>query len=90
MRFSQSYLKNWRQIIFGPDTPACMVCLDELWKQLAIDQKVYDQKLMDDTVRKLAWEELQKNIVMDGDTMIKVPGEVLDPGVDSMYWKGKF
>ena len=67
-----------------------MVCLDELWKQLVIDQKVYDQKLMDDTVRKLAWEELQKNIVMDGDTMIKVPGEVLDPGVDSMYWKGKF
>ena len=45
---------------------------------------------MDDTVRNLAWEELQKNIVMDGDTMIKVPGEVLDPGVDSMYWKGKF
>ena len=67
-----------------------MVCLDELRKQLAIDQKVYDQKLMDDTVRKLAWEELQKNIVMDGDTMIKVTSEVLDPGVDSMYLKDKF
>ena len=25
---------------------------------------------MEDTVRKLAWEELQRNIVMDGDTMI--------------------
>ena len=45
---------------------------------------------MDDTVRKLAWEELQKNIVMDGDTMIKVTSEVLDPGVDSMYLKDKF
>ena len=67
-----------------------MVCLDELRKQLAIDQKVYDQKLMDDMVRKLAWEELQKNIVMDGDTMIKVTSEVLDPGVDSMYLKDKF
>ena len=39
---------------------------------------MYDQKLMDDTVRKLAWERLQKNIVMDGDTMIyKETGEVL-------------
>ena len=36
-------------------------------------------------MRKLA---LQKNTVMDGDTMIdKITGEVLDPGVDSTYWK---
>ena len=46
---------------------------------------------MDDTIRKLAWEGLQKNIVMDGDTMIdKRTGEVLNPEVDSTYWKDKF
>ena len=32
-----------------------------------------------------------KNIVMDGDMMIdKRTGEVLDPEVDSTYWKDKF
>ena len=46
---------------------------------------------MEDTERKLAWERLQKNIVMDGDMMIdERTGEVLDPEVDSTYWKGKF
>ena len=56
-----------------------------------IDQHVYDQKLMEDTVRKLAWEGRQKNIVMDGDTMIdRRTGEVFDPEVDSTYWKDKF
>ena len=28
-----------KKIIFGADTPACMVCLYELWKQQVIDQK---------------------------------------------------
>ena len=46
---------------------------------------------MDDTMRKLAWEGLQKNIVMDGDTMIdKRTGEVLGPEVGSIYWKDRF
>ena len=37
-------------------------------------------------IRKLAWEGLQKNIVMDGDTMIdKKTGVVFDPEVDSTY-----
>ena len=41
-------------------------------------------------MRQLAWDELQKNIVMGGDTMIdKETGEVLGPKVDSMYWKTK-
>ena len=84
-------ITKYKEIIFGPDTPACMACLDELRKQQAIDKKVYDQRLMDDTVRKLAWEGLQKNIVMDGDTMIdKRTGEVLGSEVDSIYWKNKF
>ena len=46
---------------------------------------------MESTIRKLAWEGLQKNIVMDGDTMIdKRTGEVLNREVDSTYWKDKF
>ena len=73
------------------DTPTCMACLEELRKQQIIDQKIYDQKLMEDTIRKLAWEGLQINIVMDGDMMIdKRTGQVLDPDVDFIYWKDKF
>ena len=84
-------IKGYKEIIFSSDAPACMACLDELWKQQIIDQKIYDQRLMDDTMRKLACEGLQKNIVMDGDTIIgKRTGEVLDPEVDSTYWKDKF
>ena len=84
-------IKGYKQIIFGLDAPACMACLDELRKQQIIDQKVCDQKLIDDTVRKLAWEGLQKNIVLNGDRMIdKRTGEALGPEVDSTYWKDKF
>ena len=62
-----------------------MACLDELRKQQAIDQHVYDQKIMEDTMRKLAWEG-QKNMVMDRDTMIgKGTCEVLNSEVDSTY-----
>ena len=68
-----------------------MVCLEEFRRQQVIDQKIYDQKLMEDMMRKIAWEGFQKNIVMDGDTMInKRTGEVLNPEVDSTYWKDKF
>ena len=60
-------------------------------KAAIIDEHVYDQKLMDDTIRKLAWEGLQKNILMDGDTMIdKRTGEALGPEVDFTYWKDRF
>ena len=46
---------------------------------------------MEDTMRKFAWEGLQRNIVMDGDTMIdKRTGELLNPEVNSTYWKDKF
>ena len=44
-----------KEIIFGSDTPVCMACLEELRKQQIIDQKVFDQKLMEDTIRKPAW-----------------------------------
>ena len=68
-----------------------MARLEELQKQQIIDQKIYDQKLLEDTMRKLAWEGLQRNIVMDGDTMIdKRTGEVLNTEFDSTCWKDKF
>ena len=79
------------KVIFGSDNPACMGSPDELRKQQIINQKIYDQRLIEATVRKLAWEGLQRNIVMDGDTSIdKRTGEVLGPEVDSTYWKDKF
>ena len=83
-------ITRYKEIIFGPDTPVCMACLEKPRKQ-HIDQKLYDQRLMDDTLRKHAWKGLQENIVIDGDTMTdKGKGEVLGPEVDSMYWKDKF
>ena len=84
-------IKGYKEIAFGSDNLVCVACLEELRKQQIIDQKVYDQKLMEDTMRKLAWEGLQKNLVIDGVMMInKRTSEVLDPKVDSTYWKDKF
>ena len=53
-------IKGYQEIIFDLDTPVCMACLNELRKQQAIDQYVYDQKLIDDMIRKLARDGLQK------------------------------
>ena len=53
-------ITGYKEIIFGSDTPASMACLAELRKQQVIDQKIYNQKLMDNTMRKLAWEGLKK------------------------------
>ena len=84
-------IKEYKEIIFGPISPVCMACLNELWKKQVIDEQVYNQKLMEDTVRKLAWDELQKNIVMDDDVMLEGKiGEVLDREVDFTYRKDKF
>ena len=84
-------IKEYKEIIFGSDNPVCLAYLDELQKQQIIDQHVYDHMLMDDAIRKLAWEGLPKNLIMDGDTMIdKGTGMVLGPEFYSAYWKGKF
>ena len=84
-------ITKYKENIFGSDTPACMACLDELRKQQIINQHMYDQSLMDDMIRKLVLQGLQKNIVMNGDTMIdKGTDEALGPEVDSTYWKDKF
>ena len=63
-----------------------MTYLDEILKQQVIGKKSYDRKLIDDTIKKLAWDGLQKNRAMDGDTIIDGrTSEVLDPEVDYMY-----
>ena len=63
-----------------------MTYLDEILKQQVIGKKSYDRKLMDDTIKKLAWDGLQKNRAMDGNTIIDGRiSEVLDPEVDYMY-----
>ena len=52
---------------------------------------MHDQKIIDDTLRKLAWDELQKHIVMDSDTTIdRRTGEVLYPEGNSTCWQNKF
>ena len=64
-------ITKYKEIIFDLDTPTCTACLDELQKKQIIDQKIFNQRLMEETKRKVVWKErLQKNIVMDGDTMI--------------------
>ena len=79
-------ITEYKDIIFDADTPPAWRALDELRKQ-----RVHDQKLMDNTVRKLTWEGLQKDMVMGGDMMTdRRKGEVLDPEVGFTYWKDKF
>ena len=46
-------ITKYKDIIFGADSPACMAFLDELRRQQVINKKVYEQKLMADTLRKL-------------------------------------
>ena len=83
-------ITGYRETIFGSDTPTCTASLDETRKQQVIDQNVYDKRLIEDPVRKAAWEGLQKKIVMDGDMMIdKRTGGVLDLAVAFKYWKEK-
>ena len=49
-------ITKYKKIVFGSDTPTFIACLDELRIQQTIDQKVYDQKLMEDTMRKFEWD----------------------------------
>ena len=45
-------ITKYKEIIFGPEF--------QNQNFEVIDEKVYDQKLMDDMIRKLAWDKLQK------------------------------
>ena len=63
--------------------------------QHVIEEKVYDKKLMDDTVRKLAWKHLQENMIVNGNRLIdkrtvEVLGEALYLEVDYTRWENKF
>ena len=76
-------INKYKEIIFGADSPICIRCLDEPWKHQVIDEKVYDQKFMDDAVRKLVWKHLRENTAVDGDIMIdRRAGEVVGSEVD--------
>ena len=45
-------ITTYKEIIFGSDNTACKACLGELLRQQLIDKKVYDQRLIENTVRK--------------------------------------
>ena len=90
-RYNQRYVNAYKEIIFSADIPTYATFLTELRRHQAIDEYIYDRKLMKDTLRKLTWEGLQKYIAMDDETMIdKRTGEVLNLEVDSTYYKNKF
>ena len=57
--------------------------LHEREKQQVTDDRPYYEKLKDDAVRKRAWDELKKNLVMNGDMMVDIRTvEFLGPKVD--------
>ena len=53
---------KYKDIIFVVDSTICTTCLDELKNQQVIDDKTYNQKLKDDAVRKIVWNELQNQL----------------------------
>ena len=56
--------RNYKDIIFGNDIPICKECLNELKKLQIIDERSHNQKLMESTIIKLAWDTLRISIVM--------------------------
>ena len=93
----RSYMKTkdiitmYKEIIFGSDTPSAWHAWMNFESSKSLTKNIYDLKVMEDTMRSLPWEGLQRNIVIDDDTMIdKRTSEVVDLEVDSTYWKDKF
>ena len=81
----------YKEIIFSSDSPTYMACLGELWKQQVIDQNNIWSKADGRYDVETRMAGTSTIIVMYGDTMINNrTGEVLDPEVDSTYWKDKF
>ena len=79
---------KYKDITCRNDTRICTECLNELKKQQVIDERMHNQKLIDNIVRKLLWDSFQKKIVVDVDMMKdKRTGEVLSPEVDYTYYK---
>lgn len=74
-------------ISFGVDTPVCTECLNKLWKLQIINKIVYKEKLLEDIVRKMAWDIM----AVDGKIMIdKRRDEVLAPEACYTCYKNKF
>ena len=66
----------------------CIKYLSEPRKQQIPDERMYNQKLMKDTVKRLAWGSLCKNLVVNDDMMIdKRAGAVLSLEVDCTCYK---
>ena len=87
----QSLRHKYKDIIFQNDSTMYEGCLNEIRKQQVYDDKVHNQKLMENTMRKLAWDSLQKTTVMDGNIMTdKRTCKVLGPEVDYNCNKEKF
>lgn len=71
---------------FGNYTSICTECLNKLRKQQIIDERLHNQKLMENTVKKLPWDSLRKNEVVDGGLMIgKKTGEILGSVADYTF-----
>ena len=51
---------KYREIIFFADSPICIKFFDEFWKQLVINENVFDQKLMKEAVKKIAAKHVVK------------------------------
>ena len=56
--------RKYKDILFGNDTPICKECLNELKKQQIIDERSRNQKLVENTIRKLTWNSIRKNMAV--------------------------
>ena len=75
---------KYNDIIFGNDSRICEACLNKLPKQLVINQKARNQKLMDYKRWSLSPEKHSK----DGDTMVdKRTGDALGTKVGYNCYK---
>ena len=73
-------IAGYKEIIFGADSPVYMVRLDELQKAASHRSKSVRAEVDGWYGEEARLGRLQKNIVMDGDTMIDGrTAEVLDP-----------
>ena len=57
----QGTISKYKETIIGVDNPVCITCLDELQEQQVTDKKAYDQKLIDDEVRRLLRSAFRKS-----------------------------
>ena len=82
---------RYKSIIFGNDTSICTRYFNDLKNKQIIDKRVQNQRLMENMIRKQAFNNIHKNTVVDADMMLdKKTGEVLGAEVDYVCCKCKF